>query len=56
MAEVKKPRGLAAMSPEKRKAIQSLGGKASSTNFKYRTPEERRTAGAKGGRVSRRVG
>lgn len=30
----KKPRGLAAMTPERRAEIQSMGGKASPTNFK----------------------
>lgn len=55
MTEKPKPRGLAAMSKEKRKAIASLGGSKSGANFKNRTPEQRRAAGSKGGKVSRRV-
>lgn len=46
---VKKPRGFAAMNPEKAREIQRLGGRKSPMNFKNRTPEERRLAGSRGG-------
>ena len=52
-----KPRGLAALkatNPEKFLEIVRKGGSSSSTNFKNRTPEERRQMGAKGGSISRR--
>ena len=42
----KRPRGLAAMSPERRREIQSKGGKASPSNFKN-NPELARAAGRK---------
>lgn len=48
---VKKPRGLAALTPEQRKAISSLGGKAAhaqGTGHEW-TSEEARVAGKKGG-------
>lgn len=54
MTDLPKPRGLAAMSPEKRRAIQSMGGKSSPTNFKNMSPELRRSAGRKGGTISKR--
>lgn len=45
----KKPRGFAAMTPERRKELQSKGGSNSPTNFKNLTPELRKALGAKGG-------
>lgn len=51
MENIKKPRGFAAISPERRKEISSLGGKAAhaaGTAHKY-TPEEAQAAGRKGG-------
>jgi general stress protein YciG len=50
MTDKPKPRGFAAMSPEQRKLIQSLGGKASPGNFK----NDLKRAKA-GGRKSRRT-
>jgi general stress protein YciG len=46
----KKPRGIAAMSPERRREIQSMGGKTSPTNFKN-DPERAREIGKRGGKV-----
>jgi uncharacterized protein len=49
----KKPRGFAAISPEKRREISRLGGKAAharGTAHEF-TTEEARTAGSKGGRA-----
>lgn len=46
-----KPRGLAALSPERRKQIASMGGQASSTQF---SGERARLLGAKGGRSERK--
>ena len=51
---IKKPRGFAAMSPERRREIQSKGGQNSPFNFKNRTPEQRQEAGRKGGSRSRK--
>lgn len=48
----KKLRGWAALKasdPERFKELVSKGGQNSPTNFKNRTPEERRAAGRKGG-------
>ncbi len=48
-----KPRGFAAMPPEKQRAIASLGGKAAhrkGTAHQF-TSEEAKTAGTKGGSV-----
>jgi len=43
--QLHKPRGLAAMTPERRKQIASMGGKASPSNFKY--SKERASAAGK---------
>lgn len=43
-----KKRGLAALSPERRREIASMGGKKSPANFKH-NPERAREAGRKGG-------
>lgn len=53
MTTTKKPRGFAAMSTEKRKAIASAGGEAAHANGKAHrfTAAEARAAGAKGGRA-----
>lgn len=53
-----KPRGLAALSPEDRKRISSLGGNATRDAGKLRrfTPEEARELGAKGGRKTQQLG
>ena len=49
----KSRRGLAALDPEKRREIQSLGGRAAHRLGKAHkfTPEEAREAGKKGGRA-----
>lgn len=49
MTDTPKPRGLAAMSPEKRRLVQSMGGKASPTSFKN-NPELAKAARAKVGK------
>lgn len=49
MTQVKKPRGFAAMSPETRKRIQSMGGTASPNNFKKLEPHVRSEYGRAGG-------
>jgi uncharacterized protein len=49
-----RPRGFAAMDPEKRRRISSVGGKAAhekGTGHEF-TPDEAREAGRKGGRAS----
>ena len=51
MTETKKPRGFSALTPEQRKAISSLGGKAAhaqGVGHKW-TSETGRVAGKKGG-------
>jgi hypothetical protein len=50
--------GLACISPEQRKAISSMGGKAAHAAGKAHefTPEEAREAGKKGGRVVQEQG
>lgn len=50
---IKKPRGFAAMTPEKRRAIAARGGANSGGNFKH-DREKAAIAGRKGGRTSRR--
>ncbi len=55
--ETKQKRGLAAMSPEKRREISSKGGKAAhvqGTAHRW-TPEEASRAGKKGGRRAAEV-
>ncbi len=50
--QVRKPRGFATLSPERRKEISSRGGKgahAAGTAHRF-TTEEAKAAGAKGGR------
>lgn len=49
----KKPRGFAAMSPERRREIQSKGGK-NSPGFAAMTPERHREIAKKGGSVRRK--
>jgi uncharacterized protein len=54
-AERKERRGFASMSPEKQREIASKGGRAAhekGTAHEW-TPEEARTAGRKGGQISR---
>ncbi len=53
-----KPRGLAALDPERRREIASLGGKAAHRQGVAHqfTPEEAAEAGGKGGRVSQATG
>jgi general stress protein YciG len=54
MTEEKKPRGFATLTPERRREISTLGGKAaqaSGRGHKF-TAEEARAAGAKGGRAT----
>ena len=55
-ATKKRPRGFAAMSPEKQKAIASKGGKAAHAKGRGHewTSETARAAGARGGEVSAR--
>ena len=50
----RRPRGLASVSPERRKEIASMGGKASHKSGKGHqwSPKEAREAGRKGGKVS----
>jgi len=48
----KADRGFAHMDPQKKKNIQSLGGKSSPGNFKNRTREELIEIARKGGRSS----
>lgn len=51
-----KPRGLAAVDPERRRAIARLGGiavQARGTGYRW-TPAQAALAGKKGGKVSRR--
>lgn len=50
-----KKRGFAAMSPELARSIQKKGGQTSPSNFKNNR-ELARSAGAKGGSISRRKG
>ena len=50
----RRPRGFAAMDPEKRRRVSSVGGKAAhekGTGHEF-TPDEAREAGKKGGRAS----
>lgn len=54
---MKKKRGLATLSPERRREIASMGGKAVPTQFKKndeRTREIARRAGIKSGEVRRK--
>lgn len=53
-----RPRGLATLSPERRKEISAKGGKASHAAGKAHmfTPEKARAAGAKGGATSQARG
>lgn len=55
MADPKKKRGFASMSPEKQLAIARKGGVAAHANGTAHewSPEEAREAGRKGGRISR---
>lgn len=50
MTETKKPRGLAALSPERRAQIASMGGKACKAENRWysRNPDAAAAAGAKG--------
>jgi hypothetical protein len=52
----KKPQGLAAVSPEKRKEIARAGGRAAAQSGKAHrfTSEEAKVAGKRGGSISRR--
>lgn len=47
-------RGLATLTPERRREIARLGGKASGGNFKH-NPERARIAGQKGGSASYKI-
>jgi general stress protein YciG len=54
MSTTKKPRGFAAMDPEKQKEIASKGGKSAhvkGTAHQF-TPEEAKEAGTKGGKAA----
>lgn len=53
MAKDNSNRGFASMSPEKQREIASMGGKASSGNFKN-DPARASKAGKKGGQASSR--
>ncbi len=56
MADTKSRRGFASMSPDKKREIASMGGKAAhaqGTAHKW-TADEARAAGRKGGSISRR--
>jgi general stress protein YciG len=55
---MKKRKGFAAMAPEQRRRIASLGGKAAQrrgTGHRW-TPEEARAAGSKGGKATQAKG
>jgi general stress protein YciG len=53
----KKPRGFAAMTPEQRRRIATLGGKAAQKGNGHRwTREEAITAGRKGGKATQAGG
>ena len=54
----KAKRGFAAMSPQQRKAIASMGGRSAQASGKGHqwTPAEARAAGKKGGRASQASG
>lgn len=54
----RKPRGLAALPPERRKAISQMGGKATHATERAHkfTSDEAREAGAKGGRRAQQLG
>jgi len=58
---VKKPRGMAALSPERRKEIASMGGKAAHANgkvpfFKAASPEMRKDIASRGGKATHALG
>jgi general stress protein YciG len=55
MTDEKKPRGFAAMDPELRKDISSMGGRAAHATGKAHqwTQEEARAAGRRGGAASK---
>lgn len=48
--QLPRPRGLAALSPERRREIARAGGKASTGGFRAMAPERLRAVGASGGR------
>ncbi len=55
--EPKKPRGFAAMTPERRREVQSLGGKsaqAKGTGHRWTTSEQAREAGKRSAAVATR--
>jgi general stress protein YciG len=49
MTETRKPMGLAALSPERRREIASMGGKAATIRYFRANPEAAKEAGRKGG-------